>query len=341
MTEVTYINRNGQTVGREVYDPATGYGASFPAEGPAPLGVVKPRFTDTISLAATVTGHTNAGSSWFSDAVDFVASIFSTPAPSLSACDNGTGSVGDEWPDGGIPMDTPDTDGDDECTESGACITDDGGVILPTDTDGNPILPDDIWFSIEGQGSFFQETPAILMESGYITGQNLQDLTLRVELGTDSTLIDTMPADGCFDGMININQLSDEDIANGVPGCPEDGYETFTACPSDESNRLRVYVAGYTIEGYTYVGGEYQMVDSVTETLTNVEELFADLDAGQTLPVVCGDSPTPFIIPIPASFNENGDLFLKLRFNLIVDAREADQSAAFQTKLGVRIKEAE
>lgn len=287
-------------------------------------------------------------------------------------CGGESGPVVKRIEDGGInmvPPKAPDGDADGgETTDSGAVIygpvgtanpKDWGNVILHTDPNGEIILPDDIWFSIEGEGGFFQETPWILVESGDIIGQGLQDLTLVVEFGTDSTKIEA--GMGCFDGLINVNKLSQEEIDQGL-GCPEDGYKQFAVCPSDSNNRLTLYLAGYQMEGYRYAS-EDECVDGgkikedcfkTTEdgsdlyfkkigengdtSITSVEQLYTNPDAATKVGVVCGDKPNPNVYDIPTEYNADGRLYLKLKLQKIVDARPADQNAHYETRLRIKIK---
>ncbi|MEE8638573.1 MAG: hypothetical protein V3T21_05990 [Candidatus Margulisiibacteriota bacterium] len=263
--------------------------------------------------------------------------------------------------DGKVPMKPPVLKpGTGTRYESGAVRVDDV-IFLPVDEQGNPILPDDIFFEIQGQGRFFQETPEIVLETEgddgkLIAGHNVQDLKLYVEMGTDSTLIDVpeMPEEGCYPGMLDATQATPEDQEHGFycRETDENGaeiYDDFAVCPSNPNKRLKIYVAGYTLESYKYMGLEddrdlppqYEKVAEITENLTTVEELFLDPESGLEVPVVCGDSPNPLVINVPAEWHSDSTLYLKLRLRVIVDARQADQNANYKTLLRVSTKSQE
>ena len=219
----------------------------------------------------------------------------------------------------------------------------DGGIIPPTNDAGEIILPDDIWLEISGSGGFYQETKPILLETDYLVGKGIESLSLYVEMGSDSTKINGMPSidndgngvpDNYFDGLINITQLSKENLENGETGCPEPGYESFAVCPSDPNNRLKVYIGTYTIEGYRHVGGSYEKIGEILKTLSTVEDIEANEKSGVLLPTVAN----PYKIDIPAEFNESGEIYLKIKLNLIVSARGADGNANYQTFLKVSVK---
>lgn len=230
----------------------------------------------------------------------------------MTACaadEKDDGKVADELQDDGIDM-TPVGDDDD----------------LPADEDGDPILPDDIWTEIEGEGRFFLESPELEFASGKIQGKNLQNLNLYVEVGTDPTRLDgIMPADGCFDGLINVNQLTQEDIDHGIVGCPEAGYESFAVCPSDEGNRLPVYLAAYTIAGRE------------TVLIEDINDLYLNPEAAERIGNICDGLPSN-IIEIPRGEYSDGMLDFHLKLRLIIDARQAVDSAVYKTPLGVTIK---
>ena len=209
-------------------------------------------------------------------------------------------------------------------------------VILPLTDAGVPRLPDDVWFEITGTGTFFQETPAIMLDSQFAASGGLQNLPLAVRLGTDSTMIPGMPTsskaadggapvNGCFNGMVRMNQLSKDDVANGILGCPDPGYTSFATCPGPK-NDLNVYLAGYTLKGYKFVKGERTLPASniITVPTTDPLVLFQDITKGTQLGSWCGvagAAPNPFLIPIPPQFYADGTLEIELSFNLIVDAR--------------------
>ena len=248
-------------------------------------------------------------------------------------------------PDGGVvlvpPTDIPDGG---TPTPSGAVIFGplgrDGTVFLPIDPNGNIILPDDIWFEIDGEGSFFQETPWIVLGlQEAINTPGLHNLNLKIEFGTDSTKIAGMPADGCFDGLINVGQFSDADLDAGVIGCPDPGYEKFVVCPSQEENRLKLYLAGYRIDSSKLVGGQVVDAEVGTDYVTTTEQLYTDPASVPRVGVVCSGSPAPNSIQIPKEFYNDNTLNITVKLRKVVDARPADSNTTYKTFLRARLIE--
>ncbi|MDD5382946.1 MAG: hypothetical protein PHH60_04760, partial [Candidatus Margulisbacteria bacterium] len=142
--------------------------------------------------------------------------IFGGDEPEAGVTLHGCGeSIGpEEIPDGGFPPYVPEPPDGGEVTDSGATFAD-GMTYLP-DVHGVPVLPDDIWVEVPAEGEFYQCTPyPIVLDYGYITGYNLQDKNLVIDLGTDpcpvpsadpdvEVCLEGMPETGCFDGLINI-----------------------------------------------------------------------------------------------------------------------------------------
>jgi len=254
----------------------------------------------------------------------------------------------------------------------GEVIEDDGYDFIPPVTEREPnefgfietpegiILPDAVLpataFDIDGTGGHYQSTPSILLETGILAGKNLQNLNLYVEKGTapERILFDNDGDDinestmGCFDGMINMVQLSAEALAltpeerelYGITSCPTAGYESFVVCPDDAANRIQLYLGGYTLENYKWTGETYEKIDEVSATVTDVEELFSDIESGVEFPAICGEAPLPYI-SVPAEWHSDGTLYLKLKLQLIADARSADANAIYKTYLSVKLKKAE
>ena len=331
MSEVTRVYYNGQHLGSYVAFK-NGGGVCVPAA----VNVPSPNQNQAEPAEP---------STWEEISAFFQGLLFASP---LSGCaeDVTCGPTCQQLqdPDAGISLNPPDAGEVDPENrfDSGAARVD-GGTILPTDDAGGIILPDDVWFEITGEGRFFQESP-VLLETPYLTGAGLQDLSLYLEIGTDSTKVTGMPnidedrngvPDNYFPGLINTNQLSEEDLAHGEDGCPEAGYESFVVCPSYEENRLKVYIGTITIEGYRYVGGEFEKIGETTQVLTTPEELYnTNPEEAVPLPTVA----SPYRIDIPQAYNESGELYLKVKLNLIVDARPADQNAHYQTSLLVKTR---
>ncbi|MEE8638574.1 MAG: hypothetical protein V3T21_05995 [Candidatus Margulisiibacteriota bacterium] len=217
-----------------------------------------------------------------------------------------------------------------------------------------------ILLKLEGEGRFFLENPEIELvakasDDKPIRFEDLQNKMVRVELGTDSSLIDVdgdnapdMPKEGCYPGLIDATPATPEDKEQGFYCQEKDEsgaeiYEDFAVCPSNPGKRQKIYLAGYTLEIYKYAKLEnkeliYEKVDEKTETLTTVEELFLDPESGLEIPVICGDAPMPIEIPVNPDWYSDGNLYLKIRLNVIVDARQADGNAYYKTHLMVKIK---
>jgi|GEM_PF-1951391 len=212
----------------------------------------------------------------------------------------------------------------------------------------HPVLPDDIFIPIEGQGSHFQSTPSIVAAATGPNGEplyadNIVNANLAVKFGFNSKEIcinpylerdpvlcettfeeATMDASdlGCYDGLMDLSWTDDQQEIDWGFTCPEPGYEIFYSCPSYDENRLDVYLGGYTLESYKYSGGEMILDASMTETLTSVEDLFLDPSSGLKIGSRCGDNPQPIYISIPRSWYQDGSLYLKIYFDLIVNAME-------------------
>jgi len=218
-----------------------------------------------------------------------------------------------------------------------------------------------VLLKLEGEGRFFLENPEIELvakasDDKPIAFEDLQNKKVQVELGTDSTLIDVdgdnapdMPKEGCYPGLVDATPATPEDKEHGFY-CQENDesgseiYEDFAVCPSNPGKRQKIYLAGYTLESYKYAGLDenkkpiYEKVDEKTETLTTVDELFLDPESGREIPVICGETPIPLEIPVNPDWHSDGNLYLKMRLNLIVDARQADGNAYYKTHLMVKIK---
>lgn len=221
--------------------------------------------------------------------------------------------------------------------------TDPGTTVKPPVTDsGVPIIPNDIFFQIPLTGLLYQETPGILLDSStipnekcgtYLCGSGLQNLNLAIKLGLDSTQIqipNTNPAQflGCFDGLVRINQLSQDDIANSVPGCTLPGYESFKLCPGPNIDPV-VYVAGYTLKGYKFQGGKDVPMEPITKTLTDPVALYQNPASGTLLGSLCSATPNPYIIDIPKELYSDGLLKMVLQFNLIAYFMNKDPQGIF------------
>jgi hypothetical protein len=307
-----------------------------------------------------LTGTVSA-KSWLGDLWDDIVGTAEDTSESVAVPSATTGCGGesmiDEHLEDGQNMYPPSADGYGDAdvteTESGALIINAGwepSVILPTEGE-TTVLPGDV-FDVAysgGRGVFFQETPDILLKSGDITGSGLQNMDLYIEIGTDSTRIPAMPqdnpdtpdvnenAEACFDGLITTTQLSEEDLAAGMIGCPETGYESFVFCPADTGNRLTVYLAGYTLVGKRFEGGEYETIDEME--FAPEADLYVNPELGVLIGEVCGESPAPYNdLSIPRNFYSDGYLNVQLRLRLVVDARGAVDGHNYETRMSVKIK---
>lgn len=231
----------------------------------------------------------------------------------------------------GIPVEQPPVPDGGVVTDSGAHIVD-GSVYLPHDDAGNTVLPDDIWFTVEGQGSFFVETPMISYGDGtpLFQGSGVQNMRLVVQIGTDSTRITEphMPASGCFPGLIKLT------AANELVSCLEPGYEAFANCPSESANRIPVYFASYTLEGYR----DGELIGTQPYTYSTLEALYQDPASGTPLGSFCDGSQIG--IEIPQEWYNNGSLSVRIRFRLIAMA-QGDANATYRNIFGLRVRQGE
>jgi len=219
-------------------------------------------------------------------------------------------------------------------------LTRDGTVYLPIDPNGNIILPDDIWFEIEGEGNFFLETPWIPLQlTEAIDTPGLHNLDLVVEFGVDSTKIPGMPPEGCYPDLINKSQFSDGDLDAGVLGCPDPGYERFVVCPSQQENRIMLYWAGYRIDSSKLVGGQVVDAEVGTDYVTTTEQLYTDPASVPRVGVVCGNSPNPNRVQVPKAFYNDDKLNIMVKLRKVIDARNADSNATYGTFLRARLIE--
>jgi len=352
MSDVTFtyvINNNGKKVGLYASGGAYGEGMCFPVDskiedihGSSNQPVVKKVKVKKAPPAPVKVAVKKESRHWLSK---LLWGSKSSPVRATGCGSDGTVAPG--LADSGVPFVSPDAgaEGDADYVET------DAGVILP-----EAVLPGSV-FDIDGNGGFFQSTPSILLETPILQGQGLQNLELYVEKGTDSTYL-TYDNDGdgtlestmgCFDGLINMNQLSSDALAltpeerelYGITSCGETGYESFVVCPQDAGNRIKLYLGEYTLENYKYNSAteQYELQDTLASgILTDPEQLFSDLTSGVALPVVCDSGETPYEVSLPSTWNSDGTIYFKLKLKLIADARNADASADYKTQLSVKLK---
>lgn len=342
----TYFISNGKKVGLHASGGAYGEGMCFPVDSKiedihgSPKPVVKKAKAPAPAPKPKVAVKQESRS-WLSKL------LWGAPSPVTATGCGSDGTVAPGLADGGVPFVSPDAaaEGDADYVET------DGGIILPEE-----VLPATA-FDIDGTGGFFQSTPSILLETPILQGQGLQNLELYVEKGTDSTYLTydndgngTMESTmGCFDGLINMSQLSADALAltpaerelYGITSCGETGYESFVVCPQDAGNRIKLYLGEYTLENYKYNSDteQYELQDTLASgVLTDPEQLFTDLTSGVALPVACDSGETPYEVSLPSTWNSDGTIYFKLKLKLIADARNADASASYKTQLSVKLK---
>ncbi|MFA5840459.1 MAG: hypothetical protein WC890_07450 [Candidatus Margulisiibacteriota bacterium] len=212
----------------------------------------------------------------------------------------------------------------------------DTGHTWDTGPQGTVVFPDDNWSSIgtiDGANDFF-DTSMIEVRASF-TGVNVEDYNLYITIGTNSTLIDGMPADGCFPGMIN---TTISDTAAEDPFCEETGYENFLVCPSYDANRLTMYLGEYSLVRYDSQG---EAVETQSEIfIADTEILYTDPTSIQdyVLGVLCDGTPSPNRIDIPTTWNSEGDLNIGLTLRFYVETREHSPTSIYQTMLGIKVK---
>jgi len=328
MAAITFIVRNGQTVGR--YDHGAGFCAAVKAPAaPGASAVTADRVTLN-SRANTPTPNP------FYATLGLLAGLLllpltisgcisgREPAPALAGADGGDITGRDAGAADGQKETSPPPGCEDFSTTHGAS----------SQTPGNdgcvPIPPYDSLLLIEGQGRSFQDNPARTFETDYFPGGDSDNMISSVKVGSDTTQLKGMPANGCYGGLIKATRLSAEEIAQGEVGCSEKGYEKFVYCPQDKENRLKAQNTGILLEAYTFNDGKYQLIGTTTKIL----------DGNDPLPVACGKEAAPFRLDVPPEFYSYGPLFFKLKLALLVSAEGKDGTQYYQTMIGIRTKRA-
>ncbi len=285
---------------------------------------------------------------------------------------------------GGIPMLPPDrnNEGGEAGQASQGSGTEEGyvppenpdvEVLLPLGNQGEPILPDDVWFGTDcgepnecNTGSMFiEESAYIVLGSGPMIASGLQNIAdLRIGCAVDSTLIGPihnspdipdnenipdMPANGCFPGMIDITMVDpDVDPIFGDLGCSEEGYSEFLACPSNENRRLPLYLAEWTLACRDLDGHDISLSSNASQ------EIFPTPDQIETNPegegivnlapyLFCAEEgPELFDINVPqecyhADFGGTGFADAEISLRLYLDNMQAVDSHVYQTYLRCRM----
>ena len=300
---------------------------------------------------AVVTNDTPSAWKAFSKLAQSTIQDLFAPAPPAIGCGNAPESKG---PDSIIdvpvspPVITPDLDAGDKVLDSGTIIRNDA-AILPTD-DAGIVIPDDIFGY--GMSTFelnraekYQLTPEILLQAkptpenpeGFIAISGIQNTPLQFEMGTDSPEYFSqlgINENNCLDDLINTTQISQADIDAGIKGCPDPGFESFLACPTNANNRLKTYVASYIMVGKKFDNGQWVTTKEIPGTLTKIEDLYIP-DGGTIKPFghVCGDAPNPLKIDVPQDFGSDGTTNVQFRVVLIADAENASKGTIYKNYL--------
>ena len=138
-----------------------------------------------------------------------------------------------------------------------------------------------------------------------------------VVLGTDSSRIEAMPDQGCFEGLI-----TDELVPlprQGPPrrGCKERGYGSLRYCPSNAAYQLPLYLSAYTLHD-----ARGAMV--ARQQLVTVDQVRGRESPRPPLGVLCNSQRRgAAVLPVPYELFAREWLRMRLRIKLIVDAREA------------------
>jgi hypothetical protein len=334
MVEVNYVYRNSQVVGSTVYDPATGRGMSTASSSPDVSGFISTQnYCGEASVVETAAVAEPSPSAWV-QAGQVALAVLLFPFVIFTGCDGSTGDQKGDFPEDAGTMGQPDTDTiTDLDTEIPGTQTD-AGTILPGDGE----LPADVFETIEGQGTAFFSQVKLYPFSTEFELPGIHSTPLHIEVGVDSSIIEELPAAACLPGLIDDNQATPADIENGY-SCPEDGYQTFAVCPTDNSKRLPVYIGSYTVTVSRFVGGEYEEVGTVTGAPNTLDNLYAN--EGTELVPFCGASPTPFIIDIPpALMAEAGDSAkVSIQADLYIDGRQADENGHYLTQLRFKVND--
>ncbi len=156
--------------------------------------------------------------------------------------------------------------------------------------------------------------------------------TVLLEVGADSSRLETMPVDGCFPGLVT-DELVPLPKAEGPPrrGCKEKGYGLFRYCPSHPAYRLPIYLSAYSLRGW--IRGktvEARRLVSVAQVL-NRESMIKPLG------VLCHHNRTGAVrleMPYELFKTEWFKAFVKVK--VIVDAREATGEQNEATYLRLR-----
>jgi hypothetical protein len=308
-----------------------------------------------------------------------MVAFYGAPTVGLTACTSEGKSLPDiiEESDGGVPTEPP--------IEYETPVNPDDPIGLPEGNEGESILPGDVFFSTDcdpdlpdcvSSGSMFYETsPPIVMGTGAMLASGVQNLD-EIMLGcapdptligplTDNADIPTMPADGCYPGMIDITPAYSDDIFGDLE-CSEDGYEEFMLCPSNENRRLPLYLAdqqivcfdedydaaawwadnaGASIEDFLAYRESHITFSGDPVVYATPEQLELDPTSGESLASYsyCSeDGPTFFGQAIPQEcyhedFGGTGFLSAEMIFSLYVDNFQAVQDHPYQTYLRCRM----
>lgn len=209
-----------------------------------------------------------------------------------------------------------------------------GCLGIPISTEAKPVAdptPDEAVLLMQEQGAWINLATAE-STSGLKRGQvmELPAITLifqgetemgreqvRLEVGTDSSRLDQMPASGCFPGLVPPELVPLPASGPFEPGCKRPGYEQLRRCPHDSKGRLPIHLAAYTLANHW---------GKVFERRRLIKA--SDLASGRatTLPMgrLCDQAREVNSLVVPQEmFAGDGRVRLSARLTLIVDSRGA------------------
>jgi len=291
---------------------------------------------------------------------EIMASTYTDETVGVPGCtSNGTNITDVLGEDGDIPLNPPD---------GGYTTPDspDAEVNLPEGNEGEPILPNDVWFSTDCEvpeecntGSmFYEESANLILGTGPMVASGMQNVEeFLMGCAIDSTLIGPgaadadyynpdvpqMPAGVCLSDMIDITFAQEDEFATYA--CPETIFNQFLVCPDNENNRLPLYLAELSISCFNQDTTEIALpVEVSTITYATPEQLEADPANGESLAsyLYCADDgPSFFNIVVPqqcyhSSYGMTGFFDGQLSIKLYLDNMQAVDGHVYQTYLRCR-----
>ncbi len=183
------------------------------------------------------------------------------------------------------------------------------------------VVEQGVWLPRSSFSAFKEARGGVVRESPWMTfilrgGTELGRERVTVEIGTDSSRIKRMPEHGCFEGLVREKLIPL--FADGPPerGCGERGYGLFRSCPTDPANRLPIYIGAYSLHD-----DKGHLLEE--RTLVTMDQVTSPNKRPQPLSVICHKQRWATSFPVPVSVIQNGQLRMRLRLKLILDARRA------------------